>query len=482
MNRASWYGVVVMCAAVCAVVPVSAVSQQPASAKPALDTSDVEAVQRWLGAHAIPLKSVQAGAGFDDLRPLETTLRGVRLVGLGEATHGTREFFQFKHRMLEFLVERMGFRVFAIEASFAACETINDYVLAGKGDRAAALASQGFWTWDTHEVADMIDWMRAYNSHVTDANKVQFVGYDIQNYNRSFDVIAAYLDRVAPRYLPTAKLAFKALQPNSETGKLGFDKRSGEVKATELSRLWELYDFLEAHGEQFVQRTSAAEFEQVLQHARGLLQFDDAFNRVDLDTANLAESTSALRDRYMAENIQHLLSAEPPKTRMVVWAHNGHIQADSSDPPTMGRYLRDAFGKAYYAFGFEFDSGSFQSRELLGQDLSAMGTGHGIGALREFTVGPAAPGSVAWYLERARQGKPFSNYIVALRSAPTDGPVGRWLSSPHLMFAVGAVFSDSMPPDQYMAPTVLREAFDGLIFIEKTTRAQPNPTAISATR
>lgn len=478
MDRASAYAVVAICAAACATVPMSAVAQQQPGAEPAPDTAEAAAVQRWLGTHAIPLKSVRAGAGFEDLRPLEPVLRAVRIVGLGEATHGTREFFQFKHRLLEFLVERMGFRVFAIEASYAACQTIDDYVLWGKGDRAAALASQGFWTWDTHEVADMIDWMRTYNGHVPDSDKVQFVGYDIQNYGRSFDVIAGYLERVAPDYLPAARLAFRALQPDRLTGRLNFDKRSGVRKARELARLWELFDFVEVHREQFVRRTSAAEYERVLQHARGLLQFDDAFNGADLDTTNLAESTSALRDRYMAENIQHILNAEPPDTRMVVWAHNGHIEADSSVLPTMGRYLRDAFGKAYYALGFAFDSGSFQARELLGRNFSAMAAGHGIGALREFTVGPAAPGTVGWYLERARQGKSFTNYIVPLRSAPSDGPVGRWLSSPHLMYSVGAIYSDSMPAEQYMAPTVLGKAFDGLIFIEQTTRAQPNPTGI----
>jgi erythromycin esterase len=106
-------------------------------------------VVAWLRENAVPLKTVEAGNGFDDLQPLKRVLRDVRFVGLGEATHGTREFFQFKHRMVEFLVREMGFRVFAIEASYSACQNINDYVMSKTDDGAKALDSQGFWTWNT---------------------------------------------------------------------------------------------------------------------------------------------------------------------------------------------------------------------------------------------------------------------------------------------------------------------------------------------
>jgi erythromycin esterase len=453
-----------------------AAAQAPAS-RAASETEDTAAVVQWLGAHAIPLKSVQAGAGFDDLEPLESILKNVRVVGLGEATHGTREFFQFKHRMLEFLVKRMGFRVFAIEASYAACMAINDYVLYGKGDRAAALSGQGFWTWDTHEVADMIDWMREYNSHVPDSAKVQFLGFDIQNYDRAFDVITKYLEKVAPEYLPTAEQAFKPLRLADQRAVLAFGQRSAAEKAADMPRLWELFDFLEAHRERFVRRTSAAEFDEALQHARILLQFDDAYSSPLFNAPSLAESAGGKRDRYMAENIQHLMNAEPPGTRVVVWAHNGHV-ASGKGGPGMGAHLREAFGDEYYVLGFAFDSGSFQSRELVGGDLKKITSGQGIGSLREFTVGPAPRGSVDWYLEQARRGKPFSNYIVDFRSAPTEGPVAAWLSSSHPMYSMGSVFSTTWTPQQYLAPQVLRGAFDGLIFIEKTTRARPTPTGM----
>jgi erythromycin esterase len=74
----------------------------------------------WLTRNALPLSSLSAGAPTTDLQPLKSVLDGVRIVGLGEATHGTREFFQLKHRLLEFLVTEMGFSALAMEASASA--------------------------------------------------------------------------------------------------------------------------------------------------------------------------------------------------------------------------------------------------------------------------------------------------------------------------------------------------------------------------
>ena len=164
-----------------------------------------QAVVADLKARSIAITSVEAGRGVDDLQPFKRVLKDVRILGLGEETHGTREFFQLKHRMVEFLVKEMGFRVFAIEASYSACQTINDYVMGRMNDGAKALKSQGFWTWDTEEVLAMMDWMRAYNASVPAERRVQFVGFDIQVNNPGQAKLLEYLGRVAPERVLTRK-------------------------------------------------------------------------------------------------------------------------------------------------------------------------------------------------------------------------------------------------------------------------------------
>jgi len=121
-------------------------------------------VSTWIQSHAIPLKTFHAGQGFDDMQPLKDLVGSARIVALGEATHGTSEFFRLKHRMLEFLVEEMGFRDFAIEANLPEAFAIDDYLQSGQGDPAKALAGLHFWPWNTEEFLDMLRWMRSYNA------------------------------------------------------------------------------------------------------------------------------------------------------------------------------------------------------------------------------------------------------------------------------------------------------------------------------
>ena len=107
----------------------------------------------WLRRHAIRLTTVEAGRGAADLQPLKPVIGRARIVALGEATHGTREFFQLKHRLLEFLVTEMGFTTFAIEANWPESLAVNDYVLHGRDDAARSLAGLRLWTWNTEEGA-----------------------------------------------------------------------------------------------------------------------------------------------------------------------------------------------------------------------------------------------------------------------------------------------------------------------------------------
>lgn len=135
------------------------------------------AVEQWIRGNAIPLKTVQAGNGFADMEPLTKIVGNARIVALGEATHGTREFFQLKHRMLEFLATRMGFTIFSIEANIPEAYRLNDYVLNGKGDPAQLLKGMYFWTWDTKEVLEMIQWMREFNQ--SGKGRIAFTGFDM---------------------------------------------------------------------------------------------------------------------------------------------------------------------------------------------------------------------------------------------------------------------------------------------------------------
>ena len=420
-----------------------------------------QAVVARLRETAVPLKAVEAGSGFADLQPLKKVFKDVRFVGLGEATHGTREFFQFKHRMLEFLVREMGFRVFAIEASYSGCQNINDYVMGRTDDGAKALDSQGFWTWNTEEVRAMLDWMREYNKSVPEERRVKFVGFDIQVNDTGKARLLEYLKRAAPERSAEVEAFFKV--DMEELGSAVFVKRDGAkeemAKLKELrSQYNDLFVFLELGGAQLAAKSSQAEYEQMLEYARVLVQYADAYGRPG--------AVAAARDLYMADNFRRIVAREPAGTRFVVWAHNGHIAAGDNDGTfqPFGYHLRRLYGKDYYALGFSFNQGSFQSREAQPKDPKNR-------MLMSFTVGPAPADSIDWYL--AQTGAKI--LFVDFRSSRQSAELGEWLGAPHPMRSVGSMYAAGREQN-YFAPVALGKVFDGLFFVDTTSRARPNPS------
>lgn len=117
----------------------------------------------WLKEEAHPFNTPLVGSGFEDLAFVKDIVGDAEIVGLGEATHGTKEFFQMKHRLTEYLASSAGFTVFAIEAGMPEADMINDFVLGGPGNIRELMKELSVF-WNTKEVESMIEWMRAFNT------------------------------------------------------------------------------------------------------------------------------------------------------------------------------------------------------------------------------------------------------------------------------------------------------------------------------
>ena len=408
-------------------------------------TAVAEAARSWLATNATRLETVEAGHGFADLQPLKPIIGPARIVALGEATHGTREFFQLKHRMLEFLVTEMGFNLFAIEATMPESFDINDYVLTGRGDPEKALAGIYFWTWDTEEVRAMIEWMRSYNADPRHARKVKFYGFDMQSAPRAAKVTLAYLRKVDP---PQAEMAEKtlAILANPYTD-AGFDMLPRDQKTAATKTIQAVLSDFDRRKLDYIRRSSAEDWAIARQHARVLSQ------NIELRSPNTL-GESQLRDRAMAENIRWIMEHEGPDAKAVVWAHNGHV---STSEGGMGWYLRRNYGPDMVVFGFAFNQGGFQARE---------GPVQTKGELRPFEVPPAPAGSLDALLASAD----LQIAAIDLRTLPKSGPVAEWFAVPHDTREFGAVaFENSSGLDKQCVPKI----YDGLLFVEKTTPARP---------
>jgi erythromycin esterase-like protein len=186
--------------------PLSAASEPNAQVSKEQATEEKAAVQ-WIRQNAIPLQTVEAGHGFADLQPLGQIVGNARIVELGEATHGTREFFQLKHRIIEYLAAQKGFTIFSIEANMPEAYRLNDYVLHGVGDPKQLLGGMYFWTVNTQEVLDMILWMREFNQ--SGKGHIEFTGFDMQYATLSVEAVRHFVEQYDPTWLPTLDLDWK---------------------------------------------------------------------------------------------------------------------------------------------------------------------------------------------------------------------------------------------------------------------------------
>lgn len=381
---------------------------------------------------AVALTSAEAGHGFDDLEPVGKMVGKARLVALGEATHGTREFFQLKHRMLEYLVTKKGFTVFAMEASFPDAQAVNDYVLHGTGDPAAALAALGFWTWNTGEVLDMIQWMRAWNADPAHAKKVRFYGFDMQNPLSSVTKLREYL--TAPT--PDERAAL------DKVGSIiGFHRE--DPPAEERQKFDEAAKTLASAVDK--RKSPGAAWELARQQVTLIRQAEDVlFAKNDGDES---------RDRYMAANVKWILDHEPAGTKTVLWAHNGHVEGrEASDPASMGSTLRKWYGDALVVFGFAFDRGEFQAVKFGG------------GGLQKLSV-TAAPEGTLDALLAANVPR-----LAALDLRIATGPARQWLEAKQKTRSIGAVFAPERG-ELYFETLKPLVAYDVILFVADTTAA-----------
>ena len=155
-----------------------------------------EDVVAWLKANAVPLATTEPGSSFQDIEFLRPIIDHARVVSIGETTHGTREFFQIRHRLIEYCVSQLGFSMIGLEAMYGDEQVLNDYVLTGKGSAADAVAGMISRILQNKEMIAIVEWVRAWN--LANERKVKFYGFDMDRTKPASDRLLGYLRRLAP--------------------------------------------------------------------------------------------------------------------------------------------------------------------------------------------------------------------------------------------------------------------------------------------
>ncbi len=413
-------------------------------------------VVAWIQSSAHPFATAEPGGGLADLQFLKDMIGEARVVSLGEATHGTREFFQMKHRVLEFLVKEMDFNVFAIEASWPEANLVNEFVQTGRGDPEVLLSGLYFWTWNTQEVLDMILWMREHNQDPGGDPSVSFLGFDMQYPGLAIQNVVDYLLLVDPQAAAgvSTRYACMSAYANGPRGFAGVETRYRNQPQTYrdvcVAALRSVRDSLVAHRAEYEATSSAEAYALAEQSARVVLQYED------MESGR----TMGARDYYMAENAKWLLDQAGPDGKIVLWAHNGHIADDPNygESVSMGYYLRKHYSDDLVIAGFDFFQGGFRAVTYLGYS--------GYGGVENHAVGPAQPHSYEDYFHSAG----MDRFVLDVRGVGLGTPSTSWLAGPRGMRSIGSVFSPTNA-DAYSRDVSVPSFYDLVIYFDSTTAA-----------
>ncbi|GGQ10076.1 erythromycin esterase family protein [Streptomyces roseolilacinus] len=415
----------------------------PAGSAEGRDAAVVRALER--AAH--PLRSTEPGGRTADLRALGAMVGDAKVVGLGEATHGSHEFFAMKERVFRYLVEERGFTTFALEMSWSAGLRIDEYLQGGEGDaRRIAAETLAGSPWEREEFVSLISWMREHNRRHPD-RRVHFMGDDLGAPglgDHIFERVTSSVRKTRPEALPRLTGLYAGLRPFDDV--FAYLRKPVAERKQNAARAQEALDLVAAH-----QDAGGEEYAWTVQHARNIAQ---TFAFAALDLADPASVTAAerLRDQVMADNV--LWWQRRTGHRILLSAHNGHVGYLSTDPAmyprTQGAVLRDLLGRDYAAIGFGFAGGSF-----LTKDTSLDGE------WKPVSVPPAAPGMNEHTLDRVRH----RDFYLDLRTVPASART--WLDRARPVYDAGSVFT----PDPL--PTLaLGRAYDVLVHLHRVREAE----------
>ena len=276
------------------------------------------------------IKAVQT-----EMKPLsaEYIPENISILSIGEAAHGCKEMQELKLSVFKEMVEKRGFTAFALEADYGECAEINRYIEGGEGSAEEMVQKFAFPIYHTKEMAELISWMREWNESAPEEKKIRFYGFDMQDPEGSYDFLKDY------------SLSHK-LTTEEEFSK-NLDCIKGENFSLNATNAEGVIAFLDSLKEK-VEKSSEEENKDKQDF---LMELNTV--RQAAETWLSKEDSSVLRDRDMEENVKKILEIEQKigSGKLVISAHDGHIQKENPIYNSMGVLLTKDFGEAYYAIG-----------------------------------------------------------------------------------------------------------------------------------
>lgn len=424
----------------------------------AIQESDVADI---VGRYLRPL----TGASSDYDTILEQ-IGNAHFVLIGEASHGTHEFYKHRAEITKRLIREKGFHAVAAEADWPDAHRVNRYVRARSADQNAGEALSGFerfpaWMWRNTVVAEFADWLRKFNAgtHETQAG---FYGLDLYSLNRSRTEVVLYLERVDAAAAKQARQRYACFDHFGEDEQAyGYAAGFGMSESCEqevVQQLVELqrrtYEYMHRDGQ-----VAEDDFFSAEQNARLVRNAEEYYRAMFRGRVN----TWNLRDRHMAETL-HALSAHLDrrfgKSRIVVWAHNSHLgdaratEMGKRGEWNLGQLVRERYPGDAFLLGFTTYSGTVTAAHDWGDDPQTM------------QVRPALPGSYEALFHAT--GKP-----AFLAGFPDKNQLSSALTAERLERAIGVVYRPQRERASHYFFAELPRQFNAVLHIDRTQALRP---------
>jgi erythromycin esterase-like protein len=395
-------------------------------------------------------------SGYDALLAM---IGDARIVLIGEASHGTHEFYRERALLTTRLIRELGFSFVAVEGDWPECYAVNRYVRGAEGTATGALEAFSVyptWMWGNMDVLHFVQWLRAYNDQLTHGPKVGFYGLDLYSMFASMEAVVRYLDSVDPEAGKLARSRYSCFEPFSgskdmyaySTG-LGIAESCEDAAIAMLQDLQRKRSLLEpiSPDDTYFDALMSAEA------ARDGERYYRSMYRSD-------ESSWNLRDTHMMDTLDRLLAHFGPTSRAVVWEHNTHIgdfraTSDAGGMVNVGQLTRERHPDQSVAVGFGTYQGGVTASRGWGDRPERM------------TVPPARADSY----DSAFHSTGMERSLLLLRSLTSAGRADG-LNDWRGQRAIGVVYHPEHEAGNYV-PTRLADRYDAYIHIDRTRAIKP---------
>lgn len=383
-----------------------------------------------------------------------------RIVLLGEATHGTSEFYRMRARITRELIVRKGFDFVAVEADWPDAARVNEHV---SGVRRSTHEFKPFarfpmWMWRNEDVATFVDWLRAYNQN-RDTRRVGFYGLDLYSMFTSIAAVLSYLDGVDPSAARIARHRYGTLTPwQKDPAAYGEAVLAGRYESSETAVVAMLREMLSKRLE--YAHNDGDRFFDAYENARLVADAERYYRSMYYGSVVSWNQ----RDAHMFDTLRSLLSYYGPEAKGIVWEHNSHVgDATATEmgirgERNVGQLCRAYAGEDAYIVGFGTDHGTVAAASNWDEPMEQM------------RVIPARPGSYERLFHETR----IPAFLLPLRH-PKRPEVREGLSPVLLERAIGVVYRPRSELASHYFHASLPRQFDEYIWFDETSAVEPLP-------